>query len=131
MNKELEKLKEIKASIEKLDKEYRTIKGYGECCDKPCPAEVQDILYSLLNNVYRYIDSSISGIWRWQDDHVTNKTHLPKLSASQIENLLDAAGAEDDFEVQKPIIWASAKYNSTENKDGVVIELQIDKSKDK
>lgn len=119
-NKELT---EIKASIEILDKRYRESKGYGECCDKPCPAEVEDVMYSMIQNVYRYIDTVQSNFWDYQNRHESNYTHLPKLSPSQIEKLLKAAGASEDFDVQKKIIWATDR-NGVKN---FTAELNIPK----
>lgn len=103
-NKELT---EIKASIEILDKKYRESKGYGEYCDKPCPAEVEDVMYQMISNVYRYIENISNDMYRLHDNHINNYTHLPKLTPSQTEKLLKAAGASEDFDVQKKIIWAT------------------------
>jgi len=119
----MDKLQEIKASIEKLDKNYRESKGYGECCDKPTPAETQDIMYSMIQGVYKYIDYVQSNFYSYQDRHETNYTHLPKLTPSQTEKLLKAAGASEDFNVQKKIIWASDR-NGVKN---FVAELNIPK----
>ena len=107
------KLKEIRANIEKIDKSYREIKGYGECCDtaKPCEAELKDQLYMMIQSVYRYIDYVSQNVYNWQYDHTKNSTHLPKLSASQTEKLLKAAGAAEDFDVIKPSIFARANRN--------------------
>lgn len=102
-NKELT---EIKASIEILDKKYRESKGYGEVSVKPCDSETSDMLYSMIQGVYRYIDYVQSNIYSWQDNHTKNLFHLPKLTASQAEKLLKAAGANEDFEVSRPIIFA-------------------------
>lgn len=123
MNKELEKLKQIKASIEKLDKEYRAIKGYGECSNAPCPAEVQDMMYQICRNIYSYIDNSISYIYRWQDEH--QRGHLPPINGPEkLQNAIDVLGLDGDYEVNKRQLWAGARYVIGSNG---VIELQIDK----
>jgi len=104
----MDKLKEIKASIEKINKQYRESKGYAAVdCSSPSVAETQDVMYQMINSVYRYIDSVQSNFYRWQEAHSENTTHLPKLTPSQLEKLLKAAGAAGDFEVMKKMAWAS------------------------
>jgi hypothetical protein len=103
----MNELQEIKANIAKIDKQYRISKGYAEDCNSPTPAEQEDTMYQMLGSVYSYIDRIQSQMYSWQDSHCSNYTHLPKLTPSQTENLLKAAGANKDFEVQKKIIWAS------------------------
>jgi len=103
----LTELKEIKANVEIIDKKYRESKGYGESTDKPCAAETEDMMYSMVQGIYRYIDYIEGNIYSWQDRHIENSTHLPKLTPSQTEKLLKAAGASEDFDVQKKIIWSS------------------------
>jgi hypothetical protein len=120
----MNKLKEIQANIQKLDKEYREIKGYGECCEKPCPAEVEDRMYQMISNVYKYIDYVQSNFYSWQNNHTDSYTHLPKLTPSQTEKLLKAAGADKDFSVEKRVIFAS--LNRQGNKE---FEIDLKTSK--
>jgi len=111
MKEQLEKLQELRASILDIDKKYREIKGYGDVSSNPCPAEVEDMMYRMLSDVWRYIENvnqSNSTAW---DNHMAGNTHLPKLTASQQEKLLKAAGAGDDFQVVKPQIYARASRN--------------------
>lgn len=121
MNKELEKLNEIKANIEKFDKQYRELKGYGECCDKPCPAEIEDRLYSMCQNIYRYIDSSISYIYQWQDRHSSG--HLPPIQgAEKLQNALKTLGISEDYEVNKRQLWASV---NSQGNNKFEVELKV------
>jgi hypothetical protein len=118
------KLQEIKASIEKLDKNYRESRGYGESTSSPSKDESADLMYSMIQGVYRYIDYVQGNMYDWQDRHTSNSFHLPKLTPSQIEKLLKAAGAAEDFEVERKHIYAKANRNgSTE----FVAELNIKK----
>jgi hypothetical protein len=120
-NKELQ---EIKASIETLDKKYRESKGYGEVSTKPCDSESSDMLYSMIQGVYRYIDYVQGNTYNWQDNHTSKSTHLPKLTASQTEKLLKSCGANEDFDVARPTIFARANRNgSTE----FIAELKVPK----
>ena len=110
----INKLKEIKASIEIFDKKYRESKGYGECT-KPSSAEMEDVMYQMVSSVYKYVDYVQSNFYSWQSYHTDNHTHLPKLTASQTEKLLKAAGASEDFDVAKPTIWARANTNKSKS----------------
>jgi hypothetical protein len=107
MNSELEKLTQIKADFIKLDKQYRESKAYGDCCDAPSPAEQKDEIYNMIQGVYRYIDYIQSSMYAFQDNLFSNYTILPRLTPSQLEKLLKAAGAEKDFDVIKRSIFAS------------------------
>lgn len=120
MNKELQ---EIKANIEKLDREYRQAKGYGDVSTTPSKNEMEDRMYQMMSNIYRYIDSVASDSYKWQDNHNSVHSHLPKLTASQMEDLLDSCGAGRDFEVRKPAIFAKDLRYSLKGKE-IILEAK-------
>lgn len=75
-------------------------------------------MYNEIREARNYISTLESAIYQHQENH------MPKLTAGQMQKLLDSCGASDDFEIRKPNIYISsnnrgttilASYNGKEN----------------
>lgn len=97
-------IKQLKESFATAKKQYEETKGYGAAEDSK-----DDHMYTMIDNLYRYMSAVEDSVYRVMGEHNKNTTHLPKLTASQVEKLLDSCGAGKDFQVQRPVIWSSAK----------------------
>jgi len=121
-----EKLEQLKESIASLDKKYRESRGYGEISDSPGQPEMEDMIYQYMRNVYNYVDSSLSYIWKWQDEHTKN--HLPPiLGAEKLQNALKILEIDKDYVVQPKTIFASnLKYIiKASRKNGIRLECDL------
>lgn len=111
---ELNKLKELKA--EKFEK-YRA-KKISQIAKAEMEEETEDE-YVVIEEFYNKLDYVINlcyeltnSTWRAIDELYTRQYehaaagHLPKLTAGQLEKLLKAAGAENDFQVEKKTVLA-------------------------
>lgn len=110
------KLEEFKLNQEnwdKIDKSLKSVASYMEEGEKSCK-EVDYVsaerhwesircLHDCLDSVRREIYNES----RYLQEYLGRHTLLPKLSPSQLENLLKAAGAENDFEVMRQYAVAS------------------------
>lgn len=113
MNEEMKKLSEAFGQIDKNFKELRAQMG-DMSKDNPQQDnmnKIMDMCYQMVSNVHSRIDSLASDNYRWQDNHMQNNTHLPKLTASQHQKLLDSCGAGKDYNIQKPTIYARENGN--------------------
>lgn len=79
----------------------------ASCCElEVSPKDSVDEVYYLRN----YIDSEIRYMHErmdrvMQNYHSHKDGHLPKLTAGQIQRLLELIGAEGDFDIVRPTIW--------------------------
>ena len=117
MNTELEKLKESLAS---LDIKFKQIKAEMPEDDKHM--QMMDLLWNSLGSLRQYVYSVDDRLYSHANDG-----HIPKLTPSQLEELLDSCGAGGDYNVNKRQLFASAKYDIKANKDGTVVELKLPK----
>jgi len=123
MTKELEQLKE---SIASLDKKYRESKGYNGDTASPSKPEMEDMMYQMISNVYRYVDSSLSYIDQWINGH--SKGHIPPCSGPEkLANAIEVLGLDGDYQVEKKTIWASnLKYTiKASKKNGIRLECDL------
>lgn len=70
--------------------------------------EFYDRIGAVVNLVYSMSDNIWNGFYQLSsqlDKHCCTG-HLPALTAGQLEKLLKAAGAENDFQVEKKTVWA-------------------------
>jgi len=113
----MEKLKEIKAAIEKSEQQFKQIQAdmvvdnnneiYYKCMDA-CYRMVSDLrqyVYAVEDNLYKVMDNHLNG-------------HLPAIkSAEKFENALDTLGIGSDFNVEKPTIYVRANRNGNKEFD--------------
>ena len=93
--------KEVKADVGEMDDSTET-EDSMDCCPPK-----DDYLYYMVDVLYRYIESVSSDLWRYQWQH--QEGHLPPIiGAEKLTNALKALGLEKDYEVKKPVIYASA-----------------------
>lgn len=111
---------ELKSQIAELKKNYVS-KNYPNAPKKEVKADMgetevedsmdscppkDDYLYYMVDMLYRYIESVGSDLWRYQWQH--QEGHLPPIvGAEKLTNALKALGLEKDYEVKKPVIYAS------------------------
>jgi hypothetical protein len=99
------KLQEIRANIEKINKEYREIKGYSDA-NHPSAVELEDTMYNMMRNIYSYVDSVAQNMYNWEDKHIKN--HAPAFkSAAQLKKFLKTCDMEDDYLVEPKVIQSS------------------------
>ena len=113
-NQELDKLKEIFASLEAKATEIKSkseskadMDGGGCCCDSLSTS--CENLYQMIYSLRDYIYQSDARLWDAIYEHKQN--HLPPLNAGAMEKLLKTAGLADSFKVEKPTIYISASKN--------------------
>ena len=110
-----------KEQIEKLNKEYKELSTvFGSLSEKfkeikgqPLDEKGNILVNDMMDNInaqIRYVHQRLD--YLSNDLHNHFDAHLPKLTAGQLEKLLKAAGASDDFEVRKKVIYASVKSNN-------------------
>ena len=127
-NKELEqnaqKLQEIKASLDKTEKEFKQIRAdVGENANNEVYYKCMDACYQMVSSVRQYVYTVEDRMYRMFDEH--SKGHLPKIhGAEKMQNALETLGIDGDYSVQKPTIWVQANRNGTKN---FIAELNIPK----
>lgn len=109
-----------KDQLEKLNKEYKELSTvFGNLSEKFKEIKGQPFDEKsniLMNDMMDNINAQISYIHR-RIDYLSDElykhydAHLPKLTAGQLEKLLKAAGASEDFEVRKKVIYANLGRN--------------------
>lgn len=127
------KLAELEQSFASIKGEFDTLKAEmspvmekqeDEMCSKK---EAYQMFSRVMDNVYSMVDNCharISAVDNW---HYTNaaehsKNHMPPFkSATQLKAFLKTCGMEDDYEVQKPVIYAS-------NQRGLEVTLDYSKN---
>ena len=97
-------LQELRANVETLTQKYKEVKAQ----DPNCPlGELEDLLFRLISGVHNRISYLEDGFYDWAYDHQSNG-HLPKiLGAGKMEKALDKLGLSDDYDVRKPVVYAS------------------------
>lgn len=94
---------EIKADAESPD----------GCCENGNEEEVtmekvalaMQYVYSVMDSRFQYVYNSLDGIYNWMSMH--SQGHLPNLSPSSLQKLIDVAGMGDDYKVAPRVIYAS------------------------
>lgn len=108
-----------KETHEKVDAELKNLASY--MTESQLKASQDEYIsrqahYDSLNYVYQSIDRLKTLVYEGESriyQYLEGKTLLPKLTASQLEKLLKAAGAAEDFEISKKWISASEQKGST------------------
>lgn len=119
MDKEFQ---EIKAAQEVLNTKLKEIRA--DMPDDPKIKQIWDSMYSMVNNIYSYVDYIAEKIYKQQEIHAehVNNGHFPKIkTATQMQKCLEMMNAEDDFEIKKPVI-SMAKINKN-----LIIEATFNK----
>lgn len=111
MDKNLEKLQIIKGNLDKLDKEYKEIRG-DVCCVTDNPNQeiyykCMDTCYQMVSSLRQYVYSIEDNFYKTMDNH--NQGHLPKINgAEKMQNALETLGISEDYDLQKPVIYVRA-----------------------
>ncbi|MEK6881257.1 MAG: hypothetical protein AABY22_16670 [Nanoarchaeota archaeon] len=115
----MKNLQEIKANLDKLDKEFKQIRAdVTTDSNNEMYWKIMDNCYQMVSSVRNYIYALEDGIYKDWENH--KKNHPPKLlTATQLENYLEMCGMSNDYNVEKPKIEVRA--NRQGNK-----EFQID-----
>ena len=115
MNKELKELSESCASLcENLKQLKADMPVDPKNPSNDMMNKCMDAMYNIADNLHRRIDIVDQNHWQKMDNHISASTHLPKLTASQHEKLLKSCGASEDYQVQKPTIWARNRQGNAE-----------------
>lgn len=120
--KEIKDLTEIKAALDKSEKDFKQIQAdmvvdnnneiYYKC---------MDACYSMVSSLRQYVYSVEDNFYRTMDNHMIG--HLPKIhGAEKMENALETLGISSDYEVQKPTIYVRANRQGNKQFD---IDLNI------
>lgn len=107
---DLEKIqKDLDAAKQKvkdisLAYKQKFIKADGqELCEEP---EKDEYLYSLVNYLFSYIESLEMAFSKYSYRHAEG--HLPPiLGAEKMQTALNKLGVGEDYEIRKPVIYAS------------------------
>ena len=97
------KTKELRETFAKLEEKYKQIQA------SPTPEEkskqMEEWIYSMFSSLR-------SQMWKCEDAQYAhandNSKHLPKLTPGQMQKLIDACGATDDYNVVKNNLYCSA-----------------------
>lgn len=120
----MDKLKEIKAALDKTDKEFKQIRAempmtdanneiYWKCIDS---------CYSIIDGLRKYVYNLEDHLYKTISDH--NAGHLPKiLGAEKMQNALEVLGIDGDYELEKPTIYVRA------NQGGNIFDIDLKLSK--
>lgn len=114
--KQLDNLKTAFAEIEKgfkaLVKPKIEIKADG-MKDGPSPQDCMNYIdsqskyfWQAISNLQQTIYSTQNQFYGMFADHTSS--HLPKLTASQMQKMLDSCGAGSDYEIKKPQLYISS-----------------------
>ena len=114
-NKIKEEITKLQTSFAAISKKYKEIDADMSEKDMD-PKMMQKMMQDMMENM----DARMGYVWsaiRSMDDSMyehgknlenhKNKNHVPPLSASQMQKLLDKTGLADDFSVERPVIYAS------------------------
>lgn len=118
MNKELEKLKESLAS---LDKKFVQLKGNHDTVNNPeLNNQIWNICYDMIAGLRQYVYSIDDRLY----EH-SSQGHIPKIvGAERMNNALEALGLDGDYRAEPKTIYA---YNIQANKNGVELDLKSKK----
>lgn len=110
--KEIKDLTEIKAALDKSEAKFKELRA--DCCvndqNQEMYYKVMDACYLMVQNLRQYIYSVEDNMWKMFDEH--KKNHPPKLmTATHLQNYLEACGMENDIEIVKPTIYIQASKN--------------------
>lgn len=101
----MEKLKEIKASLEKLDNQFKEARGNMDT--KPA----DEMYYKIMDNLYYSLQGIREYIYSVQDSLIDHKTkgHIPPiLGAEKMQNAMETLGISEDYDLQKPVVYVRA-----------------------
>ena len=112
----MENFDKIKEEITKLQTSYAAIREKSKeiKADAPDNQSLYDMMCSIMDNM----DARMRYVWEainYSDERYYKhlKGHIPSLSPSQLQKVLDKTGLGDDFKIEKPIIWASTNGRKT------------------
>lgn len=105
------------AELKKLNESFKAKADDGimpekeeESCSKEDLGKVVDLVYSIADNLYSYINMIDKSTWDWSQTHKNG--HLPNAKTpSQLEKAIKALGMSDDYEVEKTKISMAGKNN--------------------
>lgn len=99
----MENLKDIKNKMDQFSASCKKIiASYDEDSEyKSGLKEIYKYMDYLSNSMYEYMSKLESNLYEHKDGH------LPKLTAGQMEKLLESCGASGDYEIKKPTVYVS------------------------
>jgi hypothetical protein len=133
----LQKLKELKKNIRLAAVSYLKSKNIEIKADDSmdmedeedmCPGcedlkMEQDYMYSMMNNMYSYLNYLESSLYSYASEHQNG--HLPPiLGAEKMNAALKSLGIDKDYEIRKPVIYASEMVEN-----GDTLNISIKKTK--
>ena len=97
-------IKEIKANLDQLNETYLKTKGYANADD---PSAKEDMMYQIMNNLRNFIYSVEAEMYNYQREHQVG--HLPVIQgAGKMQHCLEVLGLDDDYDIQRPAIFAKS-----------------------
>jgi 5-bromo-4-chloroindolyl phosphate hydrolysis protein len=103
----MKNLQEIKANLEKLDKEFKQIRADMPESNNDVYYKCMDACYQMVSSLRQYVYGMEDNFYRTMDTHMVG--HLPKIAgAEKMSNALETLGISEDYAVQKPTIYVRA-----------------------
>lgn len=137
MDANLKKLEELKTAFAEIEKGFKAlvkpkgnteIKADGMKDMGPSTQDCMNYIDSQSKYFWQAISNLQQSIYSTQDqfygmfsDHTSN--HMPKLTSSQMQKMLDSCGAGSDYEIKKPTLYMS----SAKTARGSVITIGLKK----
>ncbi|SRR3990167_4836806 len=123
---ELDKLKQSFAS---LDEKYKASADMHDDMEDEKMKKIHQMMDERMGYIYQMLGKLHDMVYQTQDMHYAawNKhisNHIPPLTASQMEKVLDMCGARGDFEIKKPALYIS----SANTKRGLEITASFKKN---
>lgn len=108
---ELDKLKQSFAS---LDEKYKASADMHNDMEDEKMKKMHQMMDERMSYIYQMISSVRDMVYRSQDENYAAwnshlKSHIPVLTASQMQKMLDNCGAGSDYEIRRPILSVASK----------------------
>ncbi len=126
MNDELKKLSEAFGTISKKYLQTKADMGEKDSGMDKKMSDMMGYVYQLIDNLHRRVDYVSQAGYEIYDEHMSKSTHLPKLSVSQMNKLLENCGASDDYVCNPKQVMAKAlgKIVSVKTPRGTFVEAE-------
>ena len=114
LNANKESLAALKTQIKELQKDYvskkypKVAKANGDMgeSEDECEPPKDDYLYWVTDYTLRYLGQLEGAFYKYTWEH--QEGHIPKIvGAEKLQGALKALGLDKDYEVRKPVIYAS------------------------
>ena len=114
--------------MNKLENFKNTINQLSASCkEKVASYDESQEQQEVMQSIYSYIDYVSKNMWsemQYLNNYIKqlesrsyehDQNHLPKLTAGQMQKILDMCGASEDYEIKKPSIYMSSDRNKNLN----------------